>query len=169
MHETDGMPDGRTSIDELLLTNQSLVGSHPLATEAIPSRHLAVLTCMDTRIDLSLLGITPGQAHILRNGGGRVTDDVLRSLAVSVHLLGVTDLVVMQHTRCGLLGVTNEVLRQRTGAALDFLPIADHRPALEADLQLVAGAPFLSGLTTVVGLLYDVGTGEVTEVLRHTS
>ena len=82
-----------------------------------PGRHLAVVTCMDARIDVfAVLGLHLGEAHVIRNAGGRVTDDVLRSLALSSGVLGVDTAVVMQHTKCGLAGVTDAELRALTGA-----------------------------------------------------
>ena len=96
-----------------------------------PRRRIAVVTCMDSRIDVfSLFGLGLGDVHILRNAGGRVTDDMLRSLALSSKVLGTDSVVIMQHTGCGLEGTSNEELRARTGADLDFLPIDDHGAAL---------------------------------------
>ena len=78
---------------------------------------------MDARIDVfAVLGLHLGEAHVIRNAGGRVTDDVLRSLALSCHVLGVDTVVVMQHTKCGLAGVTDAELRELTGAELGFFP-----------------------------------------------
>ena len=92
---------------------------------------------MDARIDVfATLGLHLGEAHVIRNAGGRITDDVLRSLALSSHVLGVDTVVVMQHTKCGLAGVTDAYLREITGADLGFLPIDDHAAALREDLEL---------------------------------
>jgi carbonic anhydrase len=100
---------------------------------------------MDARIDVfATLGIQLGEAHVIRNAGGRVTDDVLRSLTLSSHLLGVTTVVVVQHTRCGLDGVSEEELRTLTGADCKFLPIADHRASLMEDLERIARVPHLA-------------------------
>ena len=93
---------------------------------------------MDARIDVfAALGLHLGEAHVIRNAGGRVTDDVLRSLALSSHVLGVDTVVVMQHTKCGLAGVTDEELRTLTGADLGFFPIDDHAAALREDIELL--------------------------------
>ena len=155
-------------IDRLLADNGAWAAAHPpSAADARPRRHVAVLTCMDTRIDvLAALGLQVGEAHVLRNAGGRVTDDVLRSLALSCHVLGVDTVVVMQHTRCGLAGTTDEELRARTGADVAFLPIDDHRSTLREDVEGLAATPFLSPVKEIAGLIYDVETGGLDEVVR---
>ena len=120
-----------TQIARLLDANHGYAAARAHVGDAKPSRRLAVLTCMDARIDVfAVLGLHLGEAHVLRNAGGRVTDDVLRSLALSAHVLGVDTLVVMQHTKCGLAGVTDDELREHTGADLGFFPIDDHAAAL---------------------------------------
>jgi carbonic anhydrase len=122
-----------------------------------PSQHLAILTCMDARIDVfAVLGMHLGEAHVIRNAGGRVSDDVLRSLALSCHVLGVDTVVVMQHTNCGLAGVTDEELQRLTGANLGFLSIDDHAAALQKDIDALAATPFLTPITRIAGFVYDV-------------
>ena len=156
-----------TDIDLLLAANASYATGHPGPAEARPTRRLAVLTCMDARIDVfAVLGLRLGDAHVMRNAGGRVTDDVLRSLALSSHVLGVETVVVMQHTKCGLAGITDEELRAQTGADLGFYPIDDHAAALRDDVDTLAATPFLTPIRTVAGLVYDVDTGRVGDVVR---
>src|SRR5918997_4373434 len=136
-----------TEVARLLAANQAYAAARANVADARPSRHLAVLTCMDARIDVfAVLGLHLGEAHVLRNAGGRVTDDVLRSLALSCHVLGVDTVVVMQHTRCGLAGVTDDELRARTGADLAFFPIDDHAAALKEDVDLLATTSYLARL-----------------------
>ncbi|HEX8582491.1 MAG TPA: carbonic anhydrase [Acidimicrobiales bacterium] len=155
-------------IDGLLAANEAYAATPPTVTEARPARRIAVVTCMDARIDaLAVLGLDLGDAHVIRNAGGRVTDDVLRSLALSTHVLGVDTVVVIQHTRCGLAGVTDEELRRLTGADLAFLPIDDHAAALREDVARLAQTPFLGGVRAIGGLLYDVDTGRLADVVRH--
>jgi carbonic anhydrase len=109
---------------------------------------------MDVRIDaLATFGLSLGDAHVIRNAGGRVTDDVVRSLIVSTHLLGVHSVVVLQHTGCGLAGVTEEELRSRTQA--------DHASALKTDVEARALDRHLGKVELVAGLLYDVDSGRV--------
>ena len=156
-----------TQIPELLAANHRYAVAHVPIADARPARRLAVVTCMDVRIDvLAVLGLHLGEAHVVRNAGGRVTGDVLRSLALSSGVLGVDTVVIVQHTRCGLAGVTNEELRRRTGSDLDFLPIADHAAALRADVDTLARTPYLSGLRTIAGFVYDVESGELGDVVR---
>src|SRR5271169_4667104 len=116
-----------TRIADLLAANRAYSAARANVADPRPGRHLAIVTCMDARIDVfATLGLHLGEAHVLRNAGGRVTDDVLRSLALSSHVLGVDTVVVMQHTKCGLAGVTDQELQRRTGADFDFFPIDDH-------------------------------------------
>ena len=137
------------------------------ASDPRPRRRLAVLTCMDARIDVfAILGLHLGEAHVIRNAGGRVTDDVLRSLALSIHVLGVDTVVVMQHTECGLAGVTDDELRNLTGADLGFFPIDDHAAALREDIELLSATSYLEPLKVIAGFVYDVDSGEIDELLR---
>src|SRR4051794_15655665 len=155
-----------TQVDRLLDANKSYAAARASA-DSRPSRHLAILTCMDARIDVfAVLGLHLGEAHVLRNAGGRVTEDVLRSLALSVHALGVDTVVVMQHTKCGLTGVTDKDLRSLTGADLGFLSIDDHAAALREDIATLAKTSYLSPLETIGGFVYDVESGELDDVVR---
>src|SRR3954464_10693021 len=105
-----------TEVNRLLGANKGYAAARANVSDPRPSRHLAVVTCMDARIDVfAALGLHLGEAHVIRNAGGRATDDGLRSLAVSIHILGVDTVVVMQHTKCGMTGVTDEELKRRTG------------------------------------------------------
>jgi carbonic anhydrase len=122
---------------------------------------------MDARIDVfAVLGLHLGEAHVIRNAGGRVTDDVLRSLALSSHVLGVDTVVVMQHTKCGLAGVSDDELRRITGADVGFLPIDDHAAALREDVELLASTSYLSPVKTIAGFVYDVESGEIDDIVR---
>jgi carbonic anhydrase len=124
---------------------------------------------MDARIDVfAVLGLHVGEAMVLRNAGGRVTDDVVRSLALATHVLGVDEVLVMQHTGCGLTGVTDEELQERIGSDREFLTIDNHAAALGHDLDHLMGAPELEGLLEVAGVVYDVATGRVDEITRRT-
>src|SRR5215213_9798796 len=156
-----------TQITRLIDANRGYASARAAVADPRPSRHLAVVTCMDARIDVfAVLGLHLGEAHVIRNAGGRVTDDVLRSLALSSHVLGVDTVVVMQHTKCGLAGVTDEELRNLTGADLGFFPIDDHAAALREDIELLATTPFLAPLKVVAGFVYDVESGEIDDVVR---
>ena len=153
-------------IARLLAANEDYAAAHANVADARPGRHLAVVTCMDARIDVfAALGLHLGEAHVIRNAGGRVTDDVLRSLALSCHVLGVDTVVVMQHTKCGLAGVTDDELRRLTGADFGFFPIDDHAAALQEDVDLLAAKQYLRPLQVVAGFIYDVESGEIDDVV----
>jgi carbonic anhydrase len=120
---------------------------------------------MDTRIDpLAVLGLKLGEAHVIRNAGARVTDDVLRSLALSTHALGVDSVVLMQHTQCGLAGVTDDELREQTGADVHFHAIQDHAAALQYDIDVLAGTAYLELVRVIDGRLLDIETGQISDV-----
>ena len=154
-----------TQIDRLLAANQAYAAARANVADARPGRRLAVVTCMDARIDVfAVLGLHLGEAHVIRNAGGRVTDDVLRSLALSTHVLGVDTVVVMQHTKCGLANVTDAELRAITGADLGFLPIGDHAAALREDIETLSTTPYLSPLRLIAGFVYDVESGEIDNI-----
>jgi carbonic anhydrase len=156
-----------TQIDSILTANNGYAAARANVADPRPSRHLAVVTCMDARIDVfAALGLHLGEAHVIRNAGGRVTDDVLRSLALSSHVLGVQEVVVVQHTKCGLAGVTDQELRELTGADLGFFPIDDHAAALREDVDQLAATPFLTPLTVIAGFIYNVESGELKDVVR---
>jgi carbonic anhydrase len=154
-----------TQISQLLEANRGYAAARANVADPRPGRQMAVVTCMDARIDVfAVLGLHLGEAHVIRNAGGRVTDDVLRSLALSCNVLGVDTVVVMQHTKCGLAGVTDEELRKITGANLGFFPIDDHAAALREDIALLSAKPYLSPLNFIAGFIYDVESGEVDDV-----
>lgn len=156
--------------DDLLAANRRFASTTP--PEAMPaqaSRHLAVVTCMDTRIDpLAVLGLQVGEAKILRNAGGRVTDDTVRSLALATAFLGVTMVVVMHHSRCALAGTSDEEVRaslstgQRAALAEQpLLAMPDPDAALAVDVASVRRSAALPAGLVVEGWRYDVDTGEV--------
>jgi carbonic anhydrase len=156
-----------SQIARLLEANEAYASARANVADPRPGRRLAIVTCMDARIDVfATLGLHLGEAHVIRNAGGRVTEDVLRSLALSTQVLGVDTVVVMQHTKCGLAGVTDEELRELTGADLGFFPIDDHAAALREDIELLASKSYLSPLRVIAGFVYDVESGEVDDVVR---
>src|SRR5579863_5259988 len=132
------------------------------------ARGLAVLTCMDSRIEpLAMLGLRPGDAKILRNAGARVTDDVLRTLVLAHYLLGVDRTMLVAHTRCRMAGAGEEDVHSAIEAAggpdtrsLSFLVTDDQEAALHADVQRVRSWPYLTWLA-VGGFIYDVDTGRL--------
>tara|TARA_B100000745_G_scaffold178053_1_gene116627 strand:+ start:108 stop:584 length:477 start_codon:yes stop_codon:yes gene_type:complete len=156
-----------SEIRRLIDANRDYVDDHLGIADAEPRRHLAIVTCMDARIDVfAALDLDLGDAHVIRNAGGRVTEDVLRSLALSSHTMGVTSVVVMQHTRCGLAGVSNAELEEVTGTGIDFFAIDDHVETLRADLKKIRDTPYLSILYEVAGFVHDIDSGHITEVVE---
>jgi len=133
------------------------------------ARGLAVVTCMDSRISpLEMLGLDKGDAKILRNAGARVTGDVLRTLVLAVHLLGVERVMVVPHTDCRMASATDEqvheAIRQSAGTdtrSLRFETIADQHATLAADVQRIRSSPYLPSDLAVVGAIYDVRTGRL--------
>ena len=137
---------------------------------ARPRRSVAVLTCMDTRIDVfALLGLELGDAHIIRNAGGLVTDDVVRSLSASQRLLGTDEVVVVMHEGCGLRGASEDVFRQELTAA-GALPdwrlgaFDDIDATLRLSLERLRTSPELPARERVRGFVFDPGSGALREV-----
>ncbi|WP_432561040.1 beta-class carbonic anhydrase [Kineococcus sp. SYSU DK003] len=133
---------------------------------------LAVLTCMDSRIEpLDMLGLKPGDAKILRNAGARVTDDTLRTLVLAHYLLGVERVLLLAHTDCGMTKNTDsdvhaKVLAQGVDSrSIDFRTIADQRSTLVHDVQRIRSWPFLPPTMPVAGGIYDVRTGAIEMVV----
>jgi carbonic anhydrase len=157
-----------SEIDRLLEANGAYAAAHVASPHGKPSRRVAVVTCMDARIDVfAVLGLHLGEAHVIRNAGGRVTEDTVRSLTLSSNVLGVDTVVVMQHTQCGLAGMTDEALRELTGATLvAFFTIDNHHKALRADIEILTGKQYLGPIKEIAGFLFDVDTGKVEEVVR---
>jgi carbonic anhydrase len=158
------------SIERLLSHNRAF-SPDGRAEDARPALRLAIVTCMDARLDLfSALGIALGQAHILRNAGGLVTDDMIRSLAISQRKLGTREVMVVQHTRCGMQMITDEEfaaeLQRDAGEAPPFAAGAftDIDASVRASVQALRDSPFLPHRDAIRGFVYDVGTHRLREV-----
>ena len=158
--------------DDVLTANRAYAETFDRAgLQPQAAKGLAVLTCMDSRIDpLGMLGLAPGDAKILRNAGARVTDDVLRTLVLAHYLLGVERVMVVAHTNCRMAGGSEEQVHEAIAAAggpdtrsLEFQVAADQDACLRADVQRIRSSPYLDGLE-VGGFLYDVRTGLVAPV-----
>lgn len=161
--------------DDLLAANQRYRSEfRDSGLQGVAARGLAVLTCIDSRIDpLAMLGLEPGDAKIIRNAGARVTGDALRSLVLAVNLLGVERVCVVQHTGCAMAGATNEQMRARIeeqrgvdASGWEFLPMRDQVVALHDDLELIRACPLLPSDLVVGGFVYDVHTGELAPAPR---
>lgn len=159
--------------DELVQANQEHAQRFSQGhLPAPPARHVAVLTCMDARLHPeTFLGLDVGDAHVIRNAGGRASDDALRSLIISSHLLGTNEYLVIHHTDCGMLTFTNDVLHQKladeTGndaSHIDFLPFPELEQSVRDDVARIRDNPFIPEGIPVRGFIYDVRTGQLTEV-----
>jgi carbonic anhydrase len=157
--------------DDILAANEAYAGEFEHAElEARAAKGLGVLTCMDSRIDpLAMLGLVPGDAKILRNAGARVTDDVLRTLVLADHLLGVSRVMIVAHTNCRMASGTEDDVHaaiRATGGpdtrSISFLTTSDQEAALREDVQRVRSWPYLDNIS-VGGFIYDLSTGR----LRH--
>ncbi|HVF18683.1 MAG TPA: carbonic anhydrase [Mycobacteriales bacterium] len=166
------MPTADDRFADVLAANDSYAGRYQLSElEARAAKGLAVLTCMDSRIDpLRMLGLEPGDAKILRNAGARVTDDVLRTLVLASYLLGVERVMVVAHTRCRMADTTpDDVHRAIVDAGgpdtrdLAFLTTSDQQESLCADVERVRDYPYLRDIA-VAGFVYDVNTGRLEHV-----
>ncbi len=161
-----------TAFDDLLAANDTFARTFQNSDlTGTAARGLAVVTCMDSRIDpLGLLGLRPGDAKILRNAGARVTDDVLRTLVLAVVLLGVERVLVMPHTDCGMSKATDEKVHALAAEAgvdtrsLEFHTVPDQDAALRHDLLRIRTSPFLRDDMPVGGAIYDVHTGKLMPV-----
>jgi carbonic anhydrase len=159
-------------IDELLAHNRDYVSSHghrELATQ--PLLHLAVLTCMDSRLDLfGALGLDLGEAHLIRNAGGLASDDAIRSLLLSQRLLGTRSVMVIHHTRCGLETFDEEELANDVESALGARPpfrlgaYNDVDEDVRATVDALKSSPFVDD-TEIRGFVFNVDDGDIREVL----
>ena len=156
--------------DDLLAANERYrAGFRDTGLPGKAARGLAVLTCIDSRIDpLAMLGLQPGDAKIIRNAGARVTDDALRSLVLATNLLGVDRVCVVQHTECAMVGSTEDELRRRIGeqqgvdaSDWEFLPMDDQDATLAADLERIRTCPLVPDDLEVAGFVLDVRSGEL--------
>src|SRR6204780_4610128 len=160
-------------IDEVLAANEIYSRTHELRSlTPRPARKLAVLTCMDTRLSIRTLGLQEGDAHIIRNAGGIVTDDALRSLIVSHFLLATEEIMVINHTDCGLMHTNEQDLRSKikssTGitseAPATFHTFQDIDENVRTQLQTLHAHPWIPNEMTVRGFVYDVATGRLREI-----
>lgn len=160
--------------DELLKANEEFVRNFNLGDLAVqPRRRLAVLACMDSRILFErCLGLQPGDAHMMRNAGGIATEDALRSLIVSHHLLDTQEIMIINHTDCGLLKVQEYELRARLSEKMGtvasepahFYAFDDLEANVRQQMQRVRAHPWIPKHVPVRGFIYDVKTGKLKEV-----
>jgi carbonic anhydrase len=161
-----------TVTDELLKNNAEFArdfrkGDLPMP----PGKGLAVVACMDARLNVyALLGLEEGQAHVIRNAGGVVTDDVIRSLAISQHLLGTREVLLVHHTDCGMLTFTDDEVKADLEAATGLRPhfaleaFGDLERDIRQSIARIKHSPFVVHKDSIRGFVYDVHTGALREV-----
>jgi carbonic anhydrase len=161
-----------SATDELLAKNREYSEGFSAAdAPGAPAKKVAILACMDARLDPArALGLREGDAHVIRNAGGVVTDDAIRSIAISQHLLGTDEVIVIQHTDCGMQKFTDDEFAERledhAGEPPPFKPLAfeDLEENLRSSVEALRESKFLLSRESVRGFVYDVATGALTEV-----
>ena len=158
--------------DEYLENNRRYTATFSGPLPLPPSRHIAVVACMDARLDVyRILGLADGESHVIRNAGGVVTDDEIRSLAISQRLLGTTEIILIHHTDCGMLTFTDDGFKQaiqdETGikpewAAESFTDLATD---VRQSIARIKASPFIPHKDAVRGFVFDVATGRLDEVV----
>jgi carbonic anhydrase len=136
-----------------------------------PAKHLAVLACMDARLDVhKILGLEEGDAHVIRNAGGVATDDAIRSLVISQRLLGTNEIILIHHTDCGMLTFKDDDLKAKIEAEVGIRPafaleaFSDVESDVKQSVARIQASPFIPNKTSVRGFIYDVRTGRLNEV-----
>jgi carbonic anhydrase len=160
-------------IDQILMSNEKYSNDFKYATlSSSPARKLAVLACMDSRINVeNVLGLNVGEAHIIRNAGGIATDDAIRSLIISHELLGTKEFIVLNHTDCGLLKFTdNDLQKQLTdkyntdASEVKFHSFPNLEQNVRDQVKKIKSTPFFSPDISVFGFIYDVKTGKIIRI-----
>jgi carbonic anhydrase len=164
--------DFSPNADELLANNAEYAST--FADEHLPvrpRRRLAIVACMDSRMDVfEMLGLAHGEAHVIRNAGGVITDDVIRSLCLSQRYLGTREVILLHHTDCGLQGVTEDVFKAELEAELGIKPwwalesFSDPFEDTRQSMRRLERTPFVPHKQHVRGFVYDVDTGRLHEV-----
>ncbi|HEY7100985.1 MAG TPA: carbonic anhydrase [Mycobacteriales bacterium] len=160
-----------TATDDLLANNAEYAASFSGPLPLPPGKGVAVLACMDARLDVyRLLGLHEGEAHVIRNAGGVVTDDAIRSLTISQRLLGTTEVVLVHHTDCGMLTFTDDTFKADIQSDTGIKPhwsaeaFSDLEQDVRQSIARIKASPFVPNKDSVRGFVFDVGTGKLTEV-----
>src|SRR6201992_1349915 len=160
-----------SATDQYLKNNAPTAASFSGPLPMPPASHVAVLACMDARLNVyAILGLKEGEAHVIRHAGGVVTDDEIRSLAISQRLLGTTEIILIHHTDCGMLTFTDDdfkaSIQQDTGIKPEWA--AEAFPDLDEDVRQsiarIQASPFIPHKEDVRGFVFDVATGKLREV-----
>ena len=160
-----------TATDELLANNEAYAAEFGGLLPLPPARQLAVVACMDARLNVyGLLGLQEGESHVIRNAGGAVTDDTIRSLAISQRLLGTREIILIHHTECGMLTFTDDgfkaTIEEETGIRPPWAAEAfsDLDEDVRQSINRIKASPFVPVKDSVRGFVFDVGTGKLREV-----
>ena len=158
--------------DELLQNNEAYAESFEKGDLPLPpARGVAVVACMDARLDVhKILGLREGDAHVIRNAGGVITDDEIRSLAISQRLLGTTEIILIHHTDCGMLTFSDDELKQQIQEDVGIKPhfsmesFSDLEEDVRQSIARIQASPFVPNKDSVRGFIYEVETGRLREV-----
>lgn len=160
-----------TVTHDYLANNAEYAGTFSGPLPMPPSKHVAVVACMDARLDVyRLLGLGDGEAHVIRNAGGVVTDDVIRSLAISQRLLGTREIILIHHTDCGMLTFVDDEFRraiqEEAGVKPPWAPesFPDVAEDVRQSLRRIENSPFVTKHVSARGFVFDVATGKLGEV-----
>ncbi|HVT68033.1 MAG TPA: carbonic anhydrase [Trebonia sp.] len=160
-----------SAADEYLKNNEGYALTHAGGLPVEPSRHAAVVACMDSRMKIfPMLGMRDGEAHVIRNAGGAVTDDVIRSLAISQRLLGTREIILIHHTDCGLQKTTEDEFKGAVEADTGIRPpwaveaFTDAAADVRQSIGRLAASPFIPHKHAIRGFVFDVSTGKLNEV-----
>ncbi|ORW17507.1 carbonate dehydratase [Mycolicibacter nonchromogenicus] len=160
-----------TVTDDYLANNAEYAKTFNGPLPMPPSKHVAIVACMDARLDVyRLLGLNEGEAHTIRNAGGVVSDDAIRSLAISQRLLGTREIILIHHTDCGMLTFTDDDFKrsilEETGIRPTWSAEAfpDEVEDVRQSLRRVQASPFITATTSLRGFVFDVATGKLNEV-----
>src|SRR4249920_3503837 len=168
---TEGCDRSMTFTEEVLANNQRYAETFSGPLPLPPSKHLAVVACMDARLNVyAILGLKDGEAHVIRNAGGVVTDDEIRSLAISQRLLGTREIILIHHTDCGMLTFTDDAFKRSIQDDTGIKPpwAAEAFGDLDTDVRQsiarIKASPFVPHTDAVRGFVFDVATGKLNEV-----
>jgi carbonic anhydrase len=161
-----------SSTDEYLENNAAYADGFGGPLPLPPAKQAAVIACMDARLNVyGMLGMREGESHVIRNAGGVVTDDAIRSLAISQRLLGTTEIILIHHTECGMLTFTDDAFKRSIQDETGIKPAwsAEAFPDLEEDVRQsrarILASPFIPHKDSVRGFVFDVTTGKLHEVI----
>ena len=160
-----------SAVDDFARNNEAYALTHVGGLPAQPARHVAVVACMDSRMRIfALLGLRDGEAHVIRNAGGVITDDVVRSLAISQRLLGTREIMLIHHTDCGMQKITEEGFKAAVEAETGIRPhwavesFSDAEQDVRQSIGRLKASPFIPHKDAIRGFVFDVDTGKLNEV-----